>query len=76
MKAIIIFLAVLAAFVEGPESQEFVIEATYIGKEEGDYIFVDNDEMEHAFSDIDKKASKKYDLEFVSKCWCSKHAAI
>lgn len=67
--SIIIFIA-LTAFTKAPSAQEMIIEATYVGSEEGMYTFVDDDELEYEFSDIDVKAAEKYDLysdEYVGK---------
>nr|WP_298923713.1 hypothetical protein [uncultured Allomuricauda sp.] len=71
MKTIIIIFMALGSLMGFPaEQEEFIIEASYIGMEEGVYTFVDDDDMEYEFSDIDVKASKKYDLDsdkFVGK---------
>ncbi len=71
MKTIIIIFTALGLLMGFPaEQEEFIIEASYIGMEEGVYTFVDDDDMEYEFSDIDVKASKKYDLDsdkFVGK---------
>ena len=64
MKTISIVFAALAVFIMAFVSQEeFVVEANYIGSEEGVYTFVDDNELEYEFSDIDAKASRKYDLD-------------
>ncbi|WP_190808379.1 hypothetical protein [Flagellimonas sp. S3867] len=70
MKTVFIIFTLLAALVNEPETQEFIIEAAYVGIEEGVYTFIDDDELEYEFSDIDVKASKKYNLDsekFVGK---------
>ncbi|WP_282159969.1 hypothetical protein [Ulvibacterium marinum] len=64
MKTVFIIFMALGISVSMPiKQEEFIIEATYIGLEEGVYTFVDDDELEYEFSDIDIKASKKYDLD-------------
>ncbi|WP_350286838.1 hypothetical protein [uncultured Croceitalea sp.] len=71
MKTVFIIFMALGVSVSLPiQQEEFVIEATYIGMEEGVYTFIDDDELEYEFSDMDIKASKKYDLDsdkFVGK---------
>ncbi|WP_420322350.1 hypothetical protein [Flagellimonas sp.] len=70
MKTLMIFFIALAAFIKVPPTQEMTIEATYVGFEEGIYTFIDGDELEYEFSDIDVKAAEKYDLnsdEYVGK---------
>lgn len=60
----------LVGLINGPITQELTIEATYIGYEEGTYTFIDENEEEYEFSDMDAKVAKKYDLdtdEFVGK---------
>ncbi|RDY61124.1 hypothetical protein [Flagellimonas nanhaiensis] len=64
MKTVFIIFMVLGITVSEPiQQEEFIVEATYIGIEEGAYTFVDDDGLEYEFSDIDIKASKKYDLD-------------
>ncbi|WP_136467746.1 hypothetical protein [Flagellimonas onchidii] len=63
MKTLIIIFTALTAFVQESFMQEFTVKATYVGVEEGVYTFIDDDELEYEFSDIDVKASKKYDLD-------------
>ena len=71
MKTVFIIFMALGISVSVPVKQEeFTIEATYIGMEEGIYTFIDDDELEYEFSDIDIKAYKKYNLDsdkFVGK---------
>ena len=71
MKTVFIIFMALGISVSVPVKQEeFIIEATYIGMEEGIYTFIDDNELEYEFSDIDIKASKKYNLDsdkFVGK---------
>ena len=60
----------LVGLMNGLITQKLIIEATYIGYEEGTYTFIDEDEEEYEFSDMDAKVAKKYDLdtdEFVGK---------
>lgn len=67
---IIIFMALGSLMGLQTEQEEFVIKASYIGMEEGIYTFVDDDDMEYEFSDIDAKAASKFNLEtdkFVGK---------
>ncbi|WP_420320768.1 hypothetical protein [Flagellimonas sp.] len=69
MKTLAIIFTLLATMVNEPQTQEFTIEANYIGIEEGVYTFI-ADGLEYGFSDIDIKASKKYALDsdkFVGK---------
>ncbi|WP_431123904.1 hypothetical protein [Flagellimonas flava] len=70
MKALIIIFIALTATIKSPSAQEIIIEATYVGSEEGIYMFVDDDELEYEFSDIDVRAAERYDLdsdEYVGK---------
>jgi len=69
MKTLVIICTVLATFATAPKTQELTIEATYVGFEEGIYVFVD-DEAEYQFVDINARASKKFQLnsdEFIGK---------